>query len=197
MDSSVVAERLPAMCGRATLATEESSTTMNVASMTETATIHGLTLGTQLPCASSREISRPSPNARAAVIPATRKTQAERAGVPVPVDAEFRKRLNLKRCRIQEKAQSDIVARKGRNPQPEAGPSNSTATRLQTATGWASCWEVAGRYDPRPSSPEVCGHGRISSPRLTSSSSKIQRATSATWSAFARGTTATPWILGD
>jgi hypothetical protein len=36
------------------------------------------------------------PNAGAAVIPATRKTQATHAGVPVPVDTEFKKRLNLK-----------------------------------------------------------------------------------------------------
>jgi hypothetical protein len=45
VDSSVEAERLPAICGKATLATEESSTTMKVASITETATIHGFTEG--------------------------------------------------------------------------------------------------------------------------------------------------------
>ena len=47
VDSSVEAERLPAMWGRATLATEESSTTMKVASMTDAAIIHGLTEGRQ------------------------------------------------------------------------------------------------------------------------------------------------------
>jgi len=45
VDSSVEAERVPAMCGKATLATEESSTTMKVASITEAATIHGFTEG--------------------------------------------------------------------------------------------------------------------------------------------------------
>ena len=39
------AERFPAMCGKATLATEESSTTMKVESMTDTAIIHGLAEG--------------------------------------------------------------------------------------------------------------------------------------------------------
>ncbi len=39
------ADRLPAICGKATLAMEESSTTMKVASITETATIHGFTVG--------------------------------------------------------------------------------------------------------------------------------------------------------
>jgi len=43
--SSWPAERLPAMCGRATLAMEVSSTSMNVASVTVTAMIHGLTAG--------------------------------------------------------------------------------------------------------------------------------------------------------
>src|ERR1700704_2297743 len=41
--SSVPAERLPAMCGSATLAMLVSSTSMNVASVTATAMIHGLT----------------------------------------------------------------------------------------------------------------------------------------------------------
>lgn len=45
VDSSVDADNVPAMCGKATLATEESSTTMNVANMTETATNQGLTEG--------------------------------------------------------------------------------------------------------------------------------------------------------
>ena len=40
--SSTVAERLPAMCGRATLATLVSSTSMNVASIPVMAMIHGL-----------------------------------------------------------------------------------------------------------------------------------------------------------
>src|SRR6266481_1342146 len=43
--SSCVAPRPPAMCGRATLAMEESSTSMKVASVTVMATIHGLMLG--------------------------------------------------------------------------------------------------------------------------------------------------------
>src|SRR5215472_7489546 len=42
--SSWPAERLPAMCGRATLAMEVSSTSMKVASVTVTAMIHGLML---------------------------------------------------------------------------------------------------------------------------------------------------------
>ena len=43
--SSCVAPRPPAMCGRATLAMEESSTSMNVARVTVMATIHGLIRG--------------------------------------------------------------------------------------------------------------------------------------------------------
>src|ERR1039458_4434971 len=43
--SSTVAERLPAICGRATLATLVSSTSMKVASITVRATIHGLMSG--------------------------------------------------------------------------------------------------------------------------------------------------------
>jgi hypothetical protein len=41
----VVAERFPAICGSATFATEESSTTMKVASITDTAIIHGFAEG--------------------------------------------------------------------------------------------------------------------------------------------------------
>src|SRR3984957_148765 len=43
--SSCVAPRPPAMCGKATLAMELSRTSMNVASVTVMATIHGLMLG--------------------------------------------------------------------------------------------------------------------------------------------------------
>src|SRR5215831_11170297 len=43
--SSIVADRLPAMCGSDTLTTLVSSTSMNVASITETAMIHGLIFG--------------------------------------------------------------------------------------------------------------------------------------------------------
>ena len=43
MLSSLPAERLPAMCGKATLAMVVSSTSMNVASVTARAMIHGLT----------------------------------------------------------------------------------------------------------------------------------------------------------
>lgn len=50
MDSSVEADRLPAMWGRATLATEESRTTMKVAVMTATAMAQGLAEGTQCAC---------------------------------------------------------------------------------------------------------------------------------------------------
>ena len=45
MDSSWLAERLPAMCGSATLAIETSSTSMNVASVTVRAIAQGLCLG--------------------------------------------------------------------------------------------------------------------------------------------------------
>src|SRR5271167_939904 len=45
--SSCPAERLPAMCGRATLAMEVSSTSMNVASVTVMAMIQGLIAGRQ------------------------------------------------------------------------------------------------------------------------------------------------------
>ena len=41
--SSIVAERLPAMCGSDTLTTVVSSTSMKVANITATAMIHGLT----------------------------------------------------------------------------------------------------------------------------------------------------------
>ena len=41
--SSLVVARLPAMWGRETLATEVSSTSMNVASITDNAISHGLT----------------------------------------------------------------------------------------------------------------------------------------------------------
>jgi hypothetical protein len=43
VDSSIVAERLPAMCGSDTFTTVVSSTSMNVANITATATIHGFT----------------------------------------------------------------------------------------------------------------------------------------------------------
>ena len=43
VDSSIVAERLPAMCGSDTLTTVVSSTSMKVANMTAIATIQGLT----------------------------------------------------------------------------------------------------------------------------------------------------------
>ena len=43
--SSGVAERLPAMCGSETFATAVSRTSMNVASITETAMSHGLKRG--------------------------------------------------------------------------------------------------------------------------------------------------------
>jgi hypothetical protein len=43
--SSVLTERLPAMCGSETLTTVVSSTSMKVANITATATIHGLTWG--------------------------------------------------------------------------------------------------------------------------------------------------------
>src|SRR5438132_3861639 len=43
VDSSIVADRLPAMCGSETFTTVVSSTSMNVANMTATATIQGLT----------------------------------------------------------------------------------------------------------------------------------------------------------
>jgi len=43
--SSVPADKLPAMCGSATLAMLVSSTSINVASVTASAMIHGLTAG--------------------------------------------------------------------------------------------------------------------------------------------------------
>src|SRR6266567_2198926 len=43
--SSVLAERLPAMCGRETFTTVVSSTSMNVPNITEMAMIHGLMTG--------------------------------------------------------------------------------------------------------------------------------------------------------
>jgi hypothetical protein len=43
LDSSIVADRLPAICGSETLTTVVSSTSMKVANITATATIHGLT----------------------------------------------------------------------------------------------------------------------------------------------------------
>src|SRR5437870_11148047 len=43
VDSSMVADRLPAMCGSETFTTVVSSTSMNVANMTAIATIQGLT----------------------------------------------------------------------------------------------------------------------------------------------------------
>src|ERR1700739_4351081 len=45
--SSCPAERLPAMCGKATLAMEVSSTSMKVARVTASAMIQGLTAGRQ------------------------------------------------------------------------------------------------------------------------------------------------------
>ena len=47
--SEGVAERLPAMCGRATLATEVSRTSMKVPSITETATSQALYRGCHSP----------------------------------------------------------------------------------------------------------------------------------------------------
>src|SRR5579862_2142357 len=55
--SSWPADRLPAMCGRATLAIEVSSTSMNVASVTVTAMIHGLIAGRQ---ASASRVAEPT-----------------------------------------------------------------------------------------------------------------------------------------
>ena len=54
VDSSIDADRLPAMCGSDTLTTVVSSTSMNVANMTAIATIHGLTCG----CSAERRSSR-------------------------------------------------------------------------------------------------------------------------------------------
>src|SRR5204862_1193278 len=51
VDSSIVAERLPAMCGSDTFTTVVSSTSMNVANMTAIATIHGLTWRCSMACA--------------------------------------------------------------------------------------------------------------------------------------------------
>src|SRR6185312_17279004 len=48
--SSVVAERLPAMCGNETLTTVVSSTSMKVLDMTAMATSHGFMLGTPVVC---------------------------------------------------------------------------------------------------------------------------------------------------
>ncbi len=58
MLSSWPAERLPAMCGSATLAMEVSSTSMNVASVTAMAMIHGLTAGRHASALSSGPRSR-------------------------------------------------------------------------------------------------------------------------------------------
>src|ERR1039458_9743326 len=134
----MVAERLPAMCGRATLATEESSTTMKVASMTETATIHGLTLGTQLPCASSRRsaaigLCRSGSDSRNAENPGRTGRSACAGG-----------------CRIQEEAQSKtIVARKGWNPQQGRGRQIATAARLKLLLDrlLAGRWRGGGTLD--------------------------------------------------
>src|SRR3954464_5995454 len=52
--SSTLAERLPAMCGSDTFTTVVSSTSIKVANMTATATIHGLTCG----CSCGDGISR-------------------------------------------------------------------------------------------------------------------------------------------
>src|SRR5215813_5122762 len=54
--SSMLAERLPAMCGSDTLTTLVSSTSMNVASITETAMIQGLMFGcsSAITCMSDR-----------------------------------------------------------------------------------------------------------------------------------------------
>src|SRR6187549_3612797 len=54
VDSSIVADRLPAMCGSDTLTTVVSSTSMNVANMTAIATIHGFTWG----CSGSAMVDR-------------------------------------------------------------------------------------------------------------------------------------------
>ena len=56
--SSGVAERLPAMCGSETFATAVSSTSMNVASITEIAMSHGLKRGTHSTGASARRRGR-------------------------------------------------------------------------------------------------------------------------------------------
>src|ERR1700689_2908201 len=48
VDSSTLAERLPAMCGKETLATLVSSTSMNVASITTTAMTQGFTAPSSL-----------------------------------------------------------------------------------------------------------------------------------------------------
>src|ERR1039457_1421214 len=57
--SSTVEERLPAMCGKATLATLVSRTSMNVASITVRAMIHGLT---ETPVLLATLVSRTSMN---------------------------------------------------------------------------------------------------------------------------------------
>src|ERR1700754_1834143 len=54
VDSSTLADRLPAMCGSATLATLVSSTSMNVASITVPAITHGLI--SRDPCANEDSI---------------------------------------------------------------------------------------------------------------------------------------------
>ena len=51
------------MCGSATLAIEESSTTMNVASITDSATIQGFTVGFTAGFAAGFTVARSSPDA--------------------------------------------------------------------------------------------------------------------------------------
>src|ERR1043166_8232044 len=108
--SSVVADRLLAMCGSETLTTVVSSTSMNVANMTAIATIHGLTRGTAAgPCGceaacggialgSTRAgelisykplVSPTCPAAAGAADPALRRAQSSPARA-VPLSRSFR-----------------------------------------------------------------------------------------------------------
>ena len=77
VDSSIVAERLPAMCGSDTFTTVVSSTSMKVANMTAMATIHGLTVL----CSAAGVIS---------YIPSAPPTSPGGAGVPDPGPARTR-----------------------------------------------------------------------------------------------------------
>src|SRR5919197_5842193 len=81
VDSSIEAERLPAMCGSETFTTVVSRTSMNVANITEMATIHGLIAGGDAVAGSADMRYRTAP-AEGRIIQRPRRNTVGRTDIP-------------------------------------------------------------------------------------------------------------------
>src|ERR1035438_10138209 len=95
--SSVLTERLPAMCGSGTFTTVVSSTSMKVANMTATATIHGLTWG----CGSTADGIRSQIGGTAQqVVAAASNEKRRRQSAQVCVDRRQNRILGIRRSYV-------------------------------------------------------------------------------------------------